>query len=217
MSAEGRSRAYAGGAAVPGGSLSTLADALVAVHGQSDQHRLLRQEAQRDALDRFAGEPVTAPAAGLRGRLPPAPGRRASSSHEVVRSARERAREADLLRLGLTRSRRSARSPARTSHLAAEEQRLGFADTLRTAAEQAREALSSDDGAADALGADGGGPAGRWTSVREHDPQVAGLADRLAEASLPAEPTSPPTWRPTPRAWRPTRPGWRRSPSGGPR
>ena len=62
VSAEGRSRAYAGGAAVPAGSLSTLTDALVAVHGQSDQHRLLRQEAQRDALDRFAGEPVAMPA-----------------------------------------------------------------------------------------------------------------------------------------------------------
>ena len=55
ISAEGRSRAFAGGAAVPVSSLAALADPLVAVHGQSDQHRLLRPAAQRDALDSFAG------------------------------------------------------------------------------------------------------------------------------------------------------------------
>ncbi len=49
------------------------------------------------------------------------------------------------------RSRRSTRSPGEDAELAAEETRLGFADTLRTAAEQAREALSSDEGAPDAL------------------------------------------------------------------
>ena len=181
VSAEGRSRAYAGGAAVPAGSLSALTDTLVAVHGQSDQHRLLRQEAQRDALDRFAGEPVTMPAqdyADAYRRL------RAVEREldEVVRSARERAREADLLRHGLTEIEAVAPQPGEDAHLAEEEQRLGYADTLRTAAEQAREVLSSDDGAADALGAMA---AARRSldGVREHDTQVAGLADRLAEAS----------------------------------
>ena len=181
VSAEGRSRAYAGGASVPVGSLSTLTDALVAVHGQSDQHRLLRQEAQRDALDRFAGDPVTTPArdyADAHRRL------RAAEREldEVVRSARERAREADLLRHGLTEIESVAPQPGEDQHLAAEEQRLGFADTLRTAAEQAREVLSSDDGSADALGAMAVARRS-LEGVREHDPQVAGLADRLAEAS----------------------------------
>src|SRR4051794_29862560 len=41
VSAEGRSRAYAGGATVPVSVLAELAAPLVAVHGQSDQHRLL--------------------------------------------------------------------------------------------------------------------------------------------------------------------------------
>ena len=181
VSAEGRSRAFAGGAAVPAGSLSDLTDSLVAVHGQSDQHRLLRQEAQRDALDRFAGAPVTTPlqryADGHR-RL------RALEREldEVVRSARERAREADLLRHGLEEIEAVGPQPGEDQQMAAEEQRLGYADTLRTAAEQAREVLSSDDGAADALGAM---VAARRAldGVREHDAQVAGLADRLAEAS----------------------------------
>ena len=56
VSAEGRSRAFLGGASVPASALlAGSARLLVAVHGQSDQHRLLRPEAQRDALDAFAG------------------------------------------------------------------------------------------------------------------------------------------------------------------
>ncbi len=181
VSAEGRSRAFAGGASVPAGSLSELTDVLVAVHGQSDQHRLLRQEAQRDALDRFAGDPVTTP---LRGYADGFRRLRALEREldDVVRSARERAREADLLRHGLEEIDSVAPQPGEDQQMAAEEQRLGFADTLRTAAEQAREVLSSDDGAADALGAM---VAARRAldGVREHDAQVADLADRLAEAS----------------------------------
>jgi len=99
-----------------------------------------------------------------------------------VRSARERARETDLLRHGLAEIESVDPQPGEDVHLAAEEQRLGFADTLRTAAEQARELLSSDEGAADALGAMAVARRS-LEGVREHDPQVAELADRLAEAS----------------------------------
>ena len=181
ISAEGRSRAFAGGASVPVSALSALADPLVAVHGQSDQHRLLRPAAQRDALDSFAG----VKAAGLRTEFRASYDRlRATEAElaEVVASARERAREADLLRFGLGEVEAVDPQPGEEASLAAEESRLGFADTLRSAAEQAREALSSEDGAVDALGTvstarkllDG---------VRDHDAEAAGLADRLAEVS----------------------------------
>ena len=181
VSAEGRSRAFAGGAGVPAGSLSELTDALVAVHGQSDQHRLLRPEAQREALDRFAGDAVATTLlayAASYARLRVVE----RELDDVVRHARELAREADLLRHGLEEIEAAAPEPGEDTRLAAEEQRLGFADTLRTAAEQAREVLSSEDGAADALGATAA--ARRFLEgVREHDEQVAALADRLAEAS----------------------------------
>src|SRR5580658_3351618 len=55
VSAEGRSRAYAGGRSVPVSLLTYLADDLVAVHGQADQQQLLRTARQREALDEFAG------------------------------------------------------------------------------------------------------------------------------------------------------------------
>lgn len=181
VSVEGRSRAFAGGVGVPATVLGRLADSLLAVHGQSDQHRLLLAGAQRDALDRFAG----AEAAELRRRFGQGFDALRSTEQElaeVVASVRERAREADLLRFGLEEIEKVAPAPGEDLELAAAESRLGFANTLRAAAEQARDALSSDHGAPDALGAVA---AARrlLEGVRDHDALAAGLADRLAEVS----------------------------------
>ena len=181
ISAEGRSRAFAGGASVPVSTLAGLADPLVAVHGQSDQHRLLRPAAQREALDGFAG----AATVRLRDRFTRGyAALRATETEltDVVESARERAREADLLRFGLSEIEEVDPQPGEDTALAGEKGRLGFADTLRTAAEQARECLSAEDGGPDALGSVS---AARklLEGVREHDPEAAALADRLAEVS----------------------------------
>ena len=179
VSAEGRSRAYAGGAGVPAGVLSAVADRVVAVHGQSDQHQLLNAAAQRDALDRYAG----AEALRLRERFAEAYAElRAveAEREDLVSRSRERAREADLLRFGLDEIEKVAPQPGEDLALAEEEGRLGFADTLRTAAEQAREMLSAEQGGPDALGIVG---AARrlLDGVRDHDPAAGELADRLAE------------------------------------
>lgn len=181
ISAEGRSRAFVGGASVPVATLAAVTEPLVAVHGQSDQHRLLRAAAQRDALDRYAG----AEAAGLLAdwtRDHAALTATESELAEVTAHARERAREADLLRFGLQEIEAVDPQPGEDVALAAEEARLGFADTLRTAAEQAREALSSEEGAPDALATTAAARA-LLDGVREHDAEAAALADRLAEVS----------------------------------
>jgi DNA repair protein RecN (Recombination protein N) len=180
ISAEGRSRAFAGGASVPVATLSAVVGPLVAVHGQSDQHRLLQPAAQRDALDRYAG----GEALDLRRRFADGYAElRAVEAElaEVRGSVRERAQQADLLRFGLAEVEAVDPKPGEDEALAAEEARLGFADTLRGAAEQARECLSAEDGP-DALGAVG--TARRLLDgVREHDPEAGELADRLAEIS----------------------------------
>ena len=181
VSAEGRSRAFVGGAGVPVSALAAVAEPLVAVHGQSDQHRLLQPRAQRSALDRFGGAPLAALAeswTGLFDRL------RAVETEleDVVTHARERAREADLLRFGLGEVEAVSPEPGEEDQLGAEETRLGFADTLRTAAEQAREALSSEDGAPDALATTSAARTA-LEAVREHDPEAGALADRLAEVT----------------------------------
>lgn len=181
VAAEGRSRAWVGGAAVPVSGLASVAEPLVAVHGQSDQHRLLKQSAQREALDRFGGSAVAKAAASysdLYTRLIDVE----RELRAVVLSAQERAREADQLRFGLTEIEAVSPEPGEDTALAAEEGRLGFADTLRTAAEQAREALSSEEGSPDALATTSSART-LLEGVREHDPQAGELADRLAEVT----------------------------------
>ena len=179
VSAEGRSRAFVGGASVPVSALAEVAEPLVAVHGQSDQHRLLQARAQREALDRFGGEPLAAlltTYADLYRRLEATE----RELEEVVATARERAQEADLLRFGLGEVEAVAPEPGEDATLAAEETRLGFSDTLRTAAEQAREALSSEEGDPDALATTSAART-LLDGVREHDTEAGELADRLAE------------------------------------
>ena len=179
VSAEGRSRAFVGGASVPVATLAEVAQPLVAVHGQSDQHRLLQARAQRRALDTFGGAKVAkllAAYAETYGRLQAVQ----TELDEVTSNARERAREADLLRFGLGEVEAVSPESGEDVSLAAEESRLGFADTLRTAAEQAREALSSDQGAPDALTVVSAAR-GFLDGVREHDAEAGELADRLAE------------------------------------
>ncbi|MBO9521180.1 MAG: DNA repair protein RecN [Nocardioidaceae bacterium] len=181
LAAEGRSRAFLGGASVPVAVLQEVAGHLVAVHGQSDQHRLLQADAQRAAVDGFAGAKV----AELKDTYARAYARlRAAEAElaEVVGAARERAREADVLRLGLAEIEAVAPEAGEDVRLATEESRLGFADTLRTAAETAREALSAEQESPDALGAVAAAKRA-LESVREHDEEAGRLADRVTEVS----------------------------------
>lgn len=181
LSSEGRSRAFLGGASVPVSALQGVADHLVAVHGQSDQHRLLQAEAQRAAVDGYAGRALS----DVKDQYATAfTALRAVEAElaEVLGAARERAREADVLRLGLAEIEAAEPLPGEDTALAQEEGRLGFADTLRTAAEAAREALSSEEESPDALGA--AALARRaLDSVREHDDEAGRLADRVAEVT----------------------------------
>ena len=179
VSAEGRSRAFVGGASVPVSQLASVAEPLVAVHGQADQHRLLQPRAQREALDAFGGATITPLLAEYR-RLHAELLETERELTETVVSARERAREADLLRFGLGEIEAVDPEPGEDATLAEEEQRLGHADTLRTAAESARAALSSDDGAPDALAAVAAART-LLDGVRDHDQAAAALADRVAE------------------------------------
>ncbi|MGH3353813.1 MAG: DNA repair protein RecN [Nocardioides sp.] len=182
VAAEGRARAYVGGASVPVATLGSVTSPLVAVHGQSDQHRLLQPRAQRDSLDRFGGDAVAKLLAAY-GELHTELHKVERELDEVTTHARERAQEADLLRFGLGEIEAVSPEAGEDATLAQEEEKLGYADTLRTAAEQAREALSSEDvDAPDALGAVSGARRA-LDSVRDHDPDAAALAERLAEVS----------------------------------
>ncbi len=183
VGAGGRSRAHLGGASVPAAVLAGLGDLLVAVHGQSEQLRLRRPGAQREALDRFAGAPV----ADLLARYRPAHQRLTTLRRELAelrRAADDRAREIVLLRAGLDEITAVAPEDGEDERLLHEEGRLAHAEGLRAAATEARTALSGDAGevlgAADAVDLLARARAA-LEAVREHDPAVAGLADRAAE------------------------------------
>jgi DNA repair protein RecN (Recombination protein N) len=185
VSVEGRSRAHLGGRSTPVNVLIGLADDLVAVHGQSDQQRLLQPGRQRAALDRYAGDDLAKP---LRAYTT-AYGRHRETGQrltELTTKARERAQEADLLRFGLEEIEKVDPKPAEDVTLAAEEERLGHADALRTAAATAHEALQGDPGDATGLAADVvgllGAARGSLEGVRAHDVALAAQADRLEEA-----------------------------------
>jgi DNA repair protein RecN (Recombination protein N) len=185
VSAEGRSRAHLGGRGVPVGLLAELADELVAVHGQTDQQGLLKQNRQRQALDRYAGGAVSGPLekyADAYRRL------RAVSAEleEITTRARERAQEADLLRYGLEEINAVEPRQGEDTELAAEAQRLGHAEALAQAATVAHTALAGDP--EDPEGVDAGslvsGAQRALEAVRSHDPALAALADRVGEIGI---------------------------------
>ncbi|GAB3899370.1 hypothetical protein GCM10027612_59180 [Microbispora bryophytorum subsp. camponoti] len=113
VSAEGRSRAWLGGRAVPVGTLTYIADDLVAVHGQMDQQRLLQPGRQRAALDRYAGDELVKP---LRAYEQAYKRHKQVGDllHELTVKARERAQEADVLRFGLEEIEKVEPRPGRT-------------------------------------------------------------------------------------------------------
>lgn len=148
--ATARSRAQAGGAAVPAGLLRELADRLVAVHGQSDQQRLRSAEAQAAALDRAAGAALQELLAEYR------------AAHAAWTDAREeaariraehdaRAAEAARIREELEELEAFDPRPGEQDELAALAHRLEHSESLRADLGEAHQALSNDDDAPDAV------------------------------------------------------------------
>ena len=186
VSAEGRSRAHAGGRSVPVSLLTYLADDLVAVHGQADQQQLLKPGRQREALDRFAGGGLATVLAAYQ---------RAYQRHREVREeldelttrARERQREAEDLRLGLAEIEQVEPVEGEDIELLAEEQRLAHADALHTAATSAHEVLIGDPSSGRYDAADAVTLLGIARQALEaaspHDAALAALGTRVSEAA----------------------------------
>ncbi|MFO6454488.1 MULTISPECIES: DNA repair protein RecN [unclassified Aeromicrobium] len=180
LTSQGRSRALAGGSTVPAGLLSRLADSLVAVHGQSDQQRLVRPQEQRGALDRYAGTEVSDLLAQyqpdyerlreLRARL-----------HDLRTHAGERLQRLDLLRHGLDEIDAVDPQPGEDEELVQRENRLAHAEALAAAAAGASVALSEDENsAAAALAA----AKSVVDPVAGNDPRLQELAERLRRAAI---------------------------------
>jgi DNA repair protein RecN (Recombination protein N) len=184
MSSDGRSRCYAGGRAVPVGLLAEIAESLVAMHGQHDQQRLSRPATQRAALDRYAGAPVGEPLQAYReayARLAEV----VAELDQITTRRRERALEADALRLGLAEVEVVQPTPGEDAALAAEVARLAHAEQLRSAASDAAESLTGDPSGGREVDATSLVAAARaaLASGLGHDPALDALGTRLAEVS----------------------------------
>ncbi len=182
VAAEGRSRAFLGGRSVPQAVLSELADDLVTVHGQADQARLRSPGRQRQALDAFAGVEHARTLAEYRTAWAEL-ARLDEEIDDLTTRAQDRAREAELLRLGLAEVERVDPQPGEDVELAAETERLAHAEDLRAAATGAHAALTGDDmGGGESAAVVAVDAARRLLdSAGHHDPVLAELATRVAE------------------------------------
>lgn len=143
VSAGGRSRAYLGGRSVPAGLLTEVGEALLTVHGQSDQQRLRSVAHQRAALDEFAGH----------GRLLSdyaAAHRRKLRAAEVLQAwdadHGQRAAELEHLERAVEHIETLDPEPGEEGQLRSEAERLGNTEDLRLAATALGAALSGDPG-----------------------------------------------------------------------
>ena len=167
---------------MPVGVLAELSESVIAVHGQSDQQRLLQPARQRASLDRFAGPPVLQPRAEFAARWHR--WREVRQTLARLRAeAQERRQEAELLRLGLTEVETADPQPGEDDALRATIRRLDAADELRAAATGASELLTGTDDLADS------NALAQLTAARralegaaDDDPQLGALAARVAEA-----------------------------------
>jgi DNA repair protein RecN (Recombination protein N) len=186
VSAEGRSRASAGGRSVPVSLLTYLSDDLVAVHGQADQQQLLRSARQREVLDRFSG-PEFAELLATYQRAYHRHAQVRAQLDELTTSAANRAREAEDLRRGLAEVERVEPAEGEDMELMAEDERLSNADALHAAATTAHEALVGDpaSGSYETTDVTSLLSAARSAleSAAHHDPQLAALAARVTEAA----------------------------------
>ena len=184
VGADGRSRAHLGGRSVPVAVLAEVGEQVLALHGQSDQLRLLKPAQQREALDRFGGPELMAlrerfAATWVRWRDVQA------TLQQLQAEADERVREAELLRLGLAELESLQAQAGEDRALQAEIERLSNADDLRLAASGAQEALTGDETGegVDALQLLRSARRALETGAA-HDPLLGDLAARAREAAV---------------------------------
>ena len=144
VSNDGRSRAAIGGAGVPISTLNSVAQELVAVHGQSEQIRLKSASKQRQALDDFAGESLDGPLASyqqtysqfreLQQRLDRM---RSSSEQDAFRISKLKEQISDLERL--------QPEVGELTKLSDQLARLSNVEGLRQAASEAHELLAGEE------------------------------------------------------------------------
>ncbi len=181
---DGRTRAYVCGRSATVGDLRDLGSRLVAFYGQHEHRKLMLGTAQLDVLDAHCGAAQLARRGGV------------ASAYEHVRRLQARVaelrelagardRELDLLGFELREIEAAGPSEDEAVALGLERDRLRHLEVLLQAATGAADAVASeaDAGASQLLV----GAARRLDPVRDIDPALGGLADRVEALRYEAE------------------------------
>jgi DNA repair protein RecN (Recombination protein N) len=185
VSAEGRTRAFVQGRSATAADLAALGGRLVAFFGQHEHRRLTLASAQLDLLDGFCGRDHLE----LRASLAAAHGR-ARELERTLAELRERAgtrdRDLDLLAFEIEEIEALEPTEEERSSLTAERARLRQLDGLLAAAGAGAEAIapSGEETGVSALLAQ---TENQCQAVAGADPELDGLAERLAALRLEAE------------------------------
>ena len=183
VSREGRGRVSVNGRLATVALLAELMTDALEITSQGEHQRLLRNEAQAELLDAFAG---LGPSAQEIAEL-----HRGWRELALAIQARRRDREAlarreDQLRFELAQIDGAKLEPGELDSLGVELRRLGYADRLAQAASRALELLDGEDGARERLA----GARATLRGVSELDPALGPPAEALERARLEREEAS---------------------------
>ncbi len=178
LSADGKSRAIAGGVSVPAGTLNELGERLIEVHGQSASMSITKVAKQREILDRFGGSIFAIALAAYQ------------ESFEAYNSMKKRiaalrsnaaGREREIAALREFAEAFSKVKPelGEGTELLAEISRLSSVEVLRTGVEEATRLLFDGDiNVIDSIAQ----AKGNLESISHKDPKIAGILAAVSES-----------------------------------
>lgn len=176
VGSDGRSRAHLGGRSVPVGVMGKLTNAVLTIHGQNDQLRLLRADRQRAALDTFAGSRASTALSAYR-RARDAWITVLDELDDLRANHRELAQEADRLRFGVDEIAAVNPAPGEDEELTETIRRLTDLESIRSAASGSHDLVAGDSGSV----IEGLGEA-RTLLASSGDDALADLSRRVDEA-----------------------------------
>jgi DNA repair protein RecN (Recombination protein N) len=179
VSADGRSRAYVNGQAMPVQSLRQLGEMLVDVHGQMEYQALVRRSEQRDLLDRSGGHLDLLETAKQRWRSLSIV---REERDRVTASAQDRDARLELLRYHLSEFQALDLKPGEFDDLAQERNRLSQGGRLASGAQEIIQLLreAEDVNAEQAVSR----ALSLARNLREADPRIDSIAKTIDESLI---------------------------------
>ena len=178
VNADGKSKASCGGVTVPAGTLSTLSESLIEIHGQTANAQIIKPAKQRELLDRFGDIDIQAALSQYQGDF-------SSYTELKVRISAMRSsankREAEIAELKDFLAAWASLKAVRNECSATDDEinRLSSVEDLRVASSSAIEALNSDEAGALTLLHN----ARRALDIaKSKDSRLEAIADRVSEA-----------------------------------